>query len=237
MATPKSILSVGLDSETFLRIAPILQRNTLSVEVAGQASHAAELANRRRFDLVVCRYPLPDMKLREFVAAIRRNGSASRRASLLLLTIPEMQTEARFGVSGGPYLVFSQQEPLGRLDQGAAHLLQVAPRCAPRITTRLRVNLENGSETFEGWIVNLSSTGMLVGEAPILEVGSRCSFEFHLPRGGGMTAGSAEVVRHAIAKREGSSGFAVRFSGFEPGCRETLEDWCETKVGAEELEY
>ena len=236
MGARKSILSVGLDSETFLRIAPILQRNTLSVEVAEQASDAAELAKRQRFDLVVCRYPLPDMKLREFVAAIRGSGSASRRASLLLLTIPEMRTEARSGVSGGPYLVFSQQEPLGSLDQGAAHLLQVAPRCAPRITTRLRVNLDNGSETHEGWIVDLSSTGMLVSEAPILKIGSRCSFEFHLPHGEGTTRGSAEVVRHANAKRERVSGFAVHFSDLQPGCREILEEWCEANVDVEPLD-
>jgi hypothetical protein len=43
--------------------------------------------------------------------------------------------------------VFSQQEQLGALDEGTAHLLEVAPRYAPRITTRLRVNVGSDSES------------------------------------------------------------------------------------------
>jgi len=161
--------------------------------------------------LVICRYPLPDMKLREFVTAIRAVGSASKSCSLLLLTIPEMATEARSGVQGGPFLVFSGQEPLGSLGHGAAHLLQVAPRNAPRISTRLRAGLDDGSETFEGWVVNLSRTGMLVKESPMLPIGSTCFFDFTLP-GGESIRGRAEVVRHAKPRRERVTGFAVRSS-------------------------
>jgi CheY-like chemotaxis protein len=226
----KSILTVALDDETFQRIAPLLRRDSLSVRAATQGSEATNLAQKDRFNLVICRYPLPDLKLREFVTAIRAVGSASRFASLLLLTIPEMATEARSGVHGGPFLVFSGQEPLGLLGQGAAHLLEVAPRNAPRISTRLRTSVEEGSETFEGWIVNLSRTGMLVKETPMLPVGSICFFEFTLPSGE-VIRGRAEVVRHAKPRRERVTGFGVRFIEFEPGCREALFSWSETESG------
>jgi CheY-like chemotaxis protein len=226
----KSILTIALDSETFDRIAPILRRSSLSVEVTRQAAEAADLAMREQYHLIVCRYPLPDMKLREFVALIRGPDSASKEASLLVLTIPEMRTEARSGVRGGPFLVFSQQEQLGALDEGTAHLLEVAPRYAPRITTRLRVNVGSDSESYDAWIVNLSISGMLVTDAPMLAVGSECSFEFNLPRGIGMARGSAEVVRHTTPRRERVAGFAVRFVAFEPGCAEMLEEWCATAV-------
>jgi len=231
MSDAKSILTVALDSETFERIAPILKRSSLSVEASRLASEAIKRAVQRRYDLVVCRYPLPDMKLREFVAAMRRPESASKGASLLLLTIPEMRTEARAGVSGGPFLVFSQQERLGALDEGAAHLLEVAPRYAPRITTRMRVNVEQGPQNFEAWIVNLSSSGMLVTDAPMLPVGSGCTFEFNLRGEGGTARGSAEVVRHANPRGERVTGFAVHFVDFEPGCHEILDSWCESEVG------
>ena len=142
MEENKSILTVALDDETAERIAPLLKRQGLGVRSLDQAEDAVKLAHRDRFHLVISRYPLPDMKLREFVTAIRADGSASKSASLMLLTIPEMATEARHGVQGGPFLVFSGQEPLGSLGQGAAHLLQVAPRYAPRIPARLRANLK-----------------------------------------------------------------------------------------------
>jgi len=225
----KAILTVALDGETIERIAPFLRRESLSVRAAGEAAEAMKIAQQDCCHLVICRYPLPDMKLREFVTAIRAVGSASKSCSLLLLTIPEMATEARSGVQGGPFLVFSGQEPLGSLGHGAAHLLQVAPRNAPRISTRLRAGLDDGSETFEGWVVNLSRTGMLVKESPMLPIGSTCFFDFTLP-GGESIRGRAEVVRHAKPRRERVTGFAVRFIEFEPGCLETLIGWSDSET-------
>jgi CheY-like chemotaxis protein len=224
----KSILTVALDDETFERIAPLLKRRNLSVRTVRQGVEAENLAKRKRFHLVICRYPLPDMKLREFVSSVRSESSSSRNASLMLLTIPEMATEAQSGVRGGPFLVFSGQEPLGTLGQGAAHLLQVAPRYAPRIPTRLQASLEDGTETYEGWVANLSRTGMLVTDAPMLPVGALCIFDFKLPNGE-IVRGTGEVVRHAKPRRERVTGFAVHFIKFEPGCHEVLEAWCEAE--------
>ena len=168
------------------------------------------------------------MKLREFVASIRSESSASKNASLMMLTIPEMATEAQSGVRGGPYLVFSGQEPLGTLGQGAAHLLQVAPRYAPRIPTRLDASLEDGSESYDGWVFNLSRSGMLVTDAPMLPVGALCVFDFKLPNGE-TVRGTGEVVRRAKPRREKVAGFALHFVTFEPGCQEILEAWCDAE--------
>ena len=224
----KSILTVALDDETLERIAPLLKRRSLSVRNVAQAVDAEALARQNRFHLVICRYPLPDMKLREFVASIRSDSSASVNTSLLLLTIPEMATEARSGVRGGPFLVFSGQESLGTLGQGAAHLLKVAPRYAPRIPTKLETGLEEGAENREGWVSNLSRTGMLVTDAPMLPIGAKCSFKFRLPNGESV-GGTGEVVRHTKPRRERVTGFAVRFVDFDPGSHEILLAWCDTE--------
>lgn len=224
MDQAKRILTVALDSETVERIGPVLKRSNLSVEAVEQAKDAATLAVGRSFHLVICRYPLPDLKLREFVAAVRTSGSASREASLLLLTIPEMMTEAKSGVESGAFLVFSGQENLGAIGQGAAHLLQVAPRFAPRITARVRVRIDD-EESFQGWVVNLSVTGMLVTDSPMMPVGSNCVFDFTLPTGESIR-GTGMVARHAAPRREKVTGFAIRFVDFEEGCRQSLEEWC-----------
>lgn len=226
MDESKRILAVGLDRETFERIGPVLKRGSLEVVAMAQAAEAATRAVRERFHLVICRYPLPDLKLREFVTAIHVTGSASRGASLLLLTIPEMMTEAQAGAEGGPFLVFSGQENLGVIGQGAAHLLQVAPRFSPRITAKLRVRIDD-EQGFKGWVVNLSRTGMLVTDSPMLSVGSPCAFEFTLPNGEAVR-GSGVVTRHAAPRREKVTGYAVRFTAFEDGCRESLESWCDS---------
>ncbi len=96
MEDAKRILAVALDAETLDRIGPVLKRSTLAIEAVAQGEEAATRAVREQFHLVICRYPLPDLKLREFVAIIHGGNSSSRDASLLLLTIPEMMTEARY---------------------------------------------------------------------------------------------------------------------------------------------
>ncbi len=226
----KTILTVALDPETFERIAPILKRSSLSVQAVNQASAALDCAAQERYHLVICRYPLPDLKLREFVSAIRGPSSASKAASLLLLTIPEMVTEARSGVEGGAFMVFSGQENIGTIGQGTAHLLKVAPRHAPRISTRLQVSVGEDAEGFQGWVVDLSTSGMLVTDAPMLSIGSSCFFDFTLPTGE-VIRGTATVVRHAAPRREKVTGYAIRFVDFEPGCDEALELWCRNEEG------
>jgi len=222
----KRILAVALDPETLDRIGPVLKRGSLAIDAFAQAGEAAIRAVREHYHLVICRYPLPDLKLREFVAAIHGANSSSRDASLLLLTIPEMMTEAKAGAEGGPCLVFSGQEHVGVIGQGAAHLLQVAPRFSPRISARVRVRIED-EHAFTGWVVNLSKTGMLVTDSPMLSIGSDCVFEFTLPDGESIR-GTGVVARHAAPRREKVTGFAVRFVDFEEGCRESLESWCES---------
>jgi CheY-like chemotaxis protein len=225
VSEPKRILAVALDQENLARVGPFLERSDLGVELVERASEAARLAVRQRFDLVICRYPLPDLKLKDLVATIRGRGSASRRCSLMLLTIPEMLAEAASGVSGGPFLVLSGEEAPSAIGEGAARLLEVAPRHAPRIRARLRVSVDETRDPFVGWVVNLSTSGMLVADAPMLPVGGRCLFEFTLP-GGEPVRGAAVVVRHAAPRREKVTGFALRFLEFEADGREILERWC-----------
>lgn len=225
MGEPKRILAVALDHQTLERVGPLLARNELALELLEHASEAARRVVKERFDLVICRYPLPDLKLRELVAAIRGRHSASRRSSLMLLTIPEMMAEAANGVAGGPFLVLSGEEPPSAIGDGAAKLLEVAPRHAPRIKARLRVSVDETRDPFVGWVVNLSTSGMLVADAPMLPVGGRCLFEFTLPSGEPVRGG-AVVVRHAAPRREKVTGFALRFLEFEADGREILERWC-----------
>ena len=76
--------------------------------------------------------------------------------------------------------------------------------------------------------MNLSRTGMLVTDAPMLPVGALCIFDFKLPNGENVR-GTAEVVRHAKPRRERVTGFALHFIKFEPGCDEALQAWCDSE--------
>jgi uncharacterized protein (TIGR02266 family) len=212
--------------ETLRELVPILEREPVEVEICETAEEAARRSTRERFQLVICGYPLPDWRLRDFVTALRVSGGASRDASLVMMTESRLIGEARAAIDRGSCLMFSGDDRAAAIAQGAAELLQVAPRHAPRIATQLRVRVRDAEETFAGWVVNLSRTGMLVTDSPMMSVGARCTFEFTLPNGD-TVRGSAVVVRHAAPRREKVTGFALRFVEFEGEGRSALEHWCE----------
>ncbi len=221
------VLAVAVNRDGLQKLVPVLARDPVEVEICETADEAARRSRRERFKLVICGYPLPDWRLRDFVAALRTPGGASRDASLLLVTESRLMGEAGTAVDSGSYLVYSRDDRAAAIAEGAAELLQVAPRHAPRIGTRLRVRVRDAEETFAGWVVNLSRTGMLVTDSPMMSVGMQCTFEFTLPNGDAVR-GTAVVVRHAAPRREKVTGFALRFVSFEADGRSALEHWCET---------
>lgn len=211
----KHVLTVALDKDASGRIEPILRRRELVVERATLGAEACSRCAARRFDLVLVRYPLPDIMMRTLVDELRAGGSPSRDAPLLILTIPDMQVEAKLQVEGGPFRVLSQRERPEMLHEAVAQLLALAPRRAPRIVTRLRLDLAEGIDEREARVVNVSASGMLVDGAGLVPVATRCSFEFSLDRESRPIRGRADVVRHTRPGREKVRGFAVAFNDFE----------------------
>ena len=67
-------LVVGLDGEIFPRIRSVLRQCGVAVERTDLARQAAAMMTDSPYDLVVCRYPLPDMVTSEFLHA-KASGS------------------------------------------------------------------------------------------------------------------------------------------------------------------
>lgn len=217
------VLVVALDDEVSERIAPILRRRDLAVERVASGREAAQRCVASSYDLVVCRYPLPDTVVRSLMEVVRGAGSPCRDTPILALTIPEMRVEAKIQLERGPFRVLSQQERTDVLHEAVAQLLALAPRRSPRVGARLRVDLGSGAGELEGRVVNLSSTGALVDGIETLPVGSRCHFELALPDGSSAISGEAQVVRQSRPSLERVRGVAISFLRFEGDGRERLE--------------
>jgi hypothetical protein len=213
----QSALVVGLDAETLAGVRPAMRQLGLEEETQPLAAAAVRRLDEDRFDIVVCRYPLPDMLMREFAAAVF-NGGSSRGPSMLVLTNSDMRSEVGRAVTGGPYLVRSITDPLPVLSESLGHLLRLARRRPLRLPISL--DLEHGAEV-TGRTVNISLAGALVDGVPLVPVGSQCSFRLALP--GAEVTGSAEVVRHSHLRRERVEGIALRWLDLTRRCRRLLD--------------
>ena len=216
-------LTVAIDAETRERLAPALNGSGVNLDHVPLGRDAASILAQRRFDLVVCRYPLPDMLLREFVEVVRRQGGTTRDTALMVVTAPAMESEAGLALRGLPARVTSSQAPVGRVRDVVNHLLRVAPRRVP--LGQVTATLNGAGATLRGTVVNVSRTGMLVAGPDRPAVGSACSFVMELDEE--RVKGAAEVVRHTRPRREWVDGFAVRFTGFSEGAREILDQLLE----------
>ena len=216
MATrQRSVLMVGLDDRLVEEIGVVLQGGDLVAESLPDAEEALELVLQLPFDVVIVGHPLPDRSTEQFLAAVRRNGSLSRDAAVLVVTEPSLRDETQVLVGRGANRLLTTTEAAPLLQGLVAELLDVAPRLQLRVATRLDVNLEKGASRLLCQTENISATGMLVRTDQAFPPGTQVRFELTLPRDGAPVRGVAEVIRHAGKRRERVSGVGVRFRSFE----------------------
>jgi Tfp pilus assembly protein PilZ len=104
-----------------------------------------------------------------------------------------------------------------------ADLLDIAPRATLRLTTRLLVELADGSEEALGAVVNMSAAGLLLETDADLEPGQHVILSIDIDPQDEPVAGKAEVVRKADPDRDGLEGIGVRFLEFAGDGRRRLE--------------
>jgi DNA-binding NarL/FixJ family response regulator len=218
--TTRAALTVALDRDSGSRLTPLLRVPGLRVDGVAMATEAVQCARTTAYEIVVCAFPLPDMILGAFCRAIRGSGSQSRDAAMLVLTLPEMRTEASRGLPRGRALVCARRDPPPVLAECVRHLLQVAPRRQSRAEVELDLASQRGR--LSGRVVNISASGMLVDSpsSPALRADGR--FRLRLGDGCEPLRGSGQVVRYSSPRHEGVNGFALRFSGFAPGDHDRL---------------
>lgn len=218
-----TVLLAGIGRGPFEAIAPVLERQKLDILRVDSPEAAVEMACLERVDLVIFDAEPNEMSLEEVVAKLRAGGSASAKASLLVMAEPGTDEQARELIGNGVNRVMMLDDPEDLIEQQVADLLHIAPRAAMRFATRLYTSLDNGTEEVFGQTANLSISGMLVQTPTLLEPGQRVVFEILIEDREGAVIGDAEIVRHASQDREGVNGIGVRFIGFRDDCKDVLD--------------
>lgn len=218
-----SVLLAGIPRSTFDELAPVLDRQKICVVQVTSAEDATKYAHSDRVDLVILDAEPTEMSLEEVIRTIRSEASASNQAAFLLLAKPGTEDEAREFLDHGVDRVMLSVDPPKFIALQVANLLGIEPRMTLRLTTRMLVEMADGSEEALGAVVNMSAAGLLLETDADLEPGQHVILSIDIDPDDEPVSGKAEVVRKADPDRDGVEGIGVRFLSFAGDGRQRLE--------------
>lgn len=219
----RNVLAVGLSHEEFLRFVPFLSRQSFDVDRFPSALGAVELVTRIAFELLLVRYPLPDMEMAPFLERVRDDRSPCRRSSLLVLHPSGRSDEAGAYVGRGANRTIALEASEGEIQENISSVLNVAPRKAARFMARFQITLGGSNDMLLCQTENVSTTGLLIRTDRRYEKGTQIDFEFGVGTDPRPIRGVAEVVRHTLIGKEALAGIGMRFLSFEGDSQRRLE--------------
>lgn len=212
-AKRRNVLVVGVSPDEFERVAPFLERAAFDVDRFPSASGALELLAQVPFEVLIARYPLPDLTLDDFLQAVREDGSPCLHSPLLLLATEDTE-RANHYIGRGANRVVQLEASEAQIQSSVSALLSVAPRKAARFVTRLEVKVGGAKDMIICQTENISASGMLIKTDRRYDRGTKINLEFTLGDDPRPIAGLAEVVRHTMIGRDQINGIGVRFLSF-----------------------
>ena len=224
----RNVLIVGVSREEFGRVVPFLGRDDFEIDRFPSGSGALELLSLVPFEVLIVRFPLPDMELSPFLKAVRAENSSCRHSSLVLLTAEERSEEAAQFIGKGANRVMALENSADQIQSMVSSLVNVAPRKSARFLARLEIKLGGANDMVLCQTENISASGMLIRTDRIYEPGTKIHFEFNLPDDERPIAGIAEAVRVTTNGREGLTGIGVRFLSFAGDSQRRFEAFRQT---------
>lgn len=221
----RRILAVGLEAELFGRVEALLHRAYFEVDTVPRGEAGRVLGSVIPFDLLIVRYPLPDMEVADLIGSLRDEESPCVRAHLLLIADPERLGEAQRWVGEGADAALPADRTGDLMSKLAARLLHVAPRVAARIMVHLQVRISDGERHVFCQTADLSTSGMFVRTDESYPAETRMAFQLLLPEEREAVSGTAAVVRSAPGGANGPEGIGMRFVDFRPGCEARLRSY------------
>jgi len=217
------VLVAGVRRSSVGELAPVLDRQKLTVVQVTSYEDAVMYANAARVELVILGIEPTTMSLEEVIRTIRSQSSASKMASLLVLAQPGNEDNARQLIGHGVNRVMLTVDPPKFVALQVAELLAIPPRATLRLSTRMLVEVEDGFEMALGAVVNISAAGLLLETEADLEPGQHVIISIDIGPQLEPVAAKAEIVRKADPEREGIEGIGAQFLSFAGDSQKQLE--------------
>ena len=204
---------MGLERSHYDQLLPLLSRAHVNVERLAAADGAVQLTKQLKWDLLIVRYPLPDMSIGSFMQSVHEPGSKSDATPILVIADDNRLSEIGAMLPGGAKQVVSVNQPQKIVSEVGARL-KLAPRAEVRLPVRLDVKLA-GMPPLVCQSENLSEHGLLLKTDARYPIGTHAGFEFSLPGERLPVQGEAEIMRHAEPDVEGMKGMGLKVLSFK----------------------
>ena len=226
----RQVLVTQTDEGLYRRIAGPLREFAMDVHKASWDDTTLELVQSTPFDVIVVGYPVPEEFLERFLETARAEGSACRRAGLVLVTPSEFEEQARALIGRGANRVVSEADLEPDLRTAVDQLSSTAPRLLVRAPATIKLFADGRPLRVMAQIENLSNSGMLLRGVTQFPVGTLFDFEITIPGETAPIRGTSEITRSTDPDRESVEGVGVRFVGFTGSDRVRLEMYLGRKL-------
>ncbi|MEJ2085993.1 MAG: PilZ domain-containing protein [Acidobacteriota bacterium] len=236
MGEKKKILAIVPQQEIYDKLDPVLQRDSLDVSHAANATSSLILATNVRFDLIIAEYPLPDLSIIDFLGILRAPKLPCDKTPIFLIVEDEhLASVAKLIEDKDSISVLAQGSAAGHLQQELARgLSDVAIRKTSRLLVQIQTEMDAGNLMRVCQTSNLSESGMLLHTSRLLPVDTEAHVSFNLPGDPRTIEGQIRVVRHTDAQREQLPGMGVQFTQLEASAQEKLRQYVDNRFMAPE---
>ncbi len=225
MSKRRNVLVIGVSPEEFGRVVPFLARDAFDVDRFPSGTGALELTAHVSIEVLLVRYPLPDMDLGVFLQAVRQPDSKCLTSPILVLADAAAASEADAYIGRGANRVLHLEAAEDDLQAAVSSLLAVAPRKDARFLARMEIKLGGAKDMILCQTENMSASGMLIKTERRYDKGTRIDFEYSLPDDVRPISGVAEVVRHTMVGRDQVGGIGMRFLSFAGDSQRRFESY------------
>lgn len=229
MTDRQNVLVIEVEEDMYGEIAPVLERNDLSVDRFPTAPAALGLVTAVSFTAIILNHPPKTMPIEDFVAEVTKPDSASRDALIGVFVSSKKPGDDLTAVPKGVKVVIGPFGGQEHRDQQLCKLLGIVPRAAVRVKVNTDVTLvDRENRHVVTRTRDLSTSGFFAVTNQLAPVGSRLKTIFSIPGDRSPFVAQAEVVRHALDASGDTEGMGLRFISFRDGSLERLSGFLES---------
>jgi len=218
----RHVLLIDLQPGMLDTLSPLLRHESLDIHTVEATPFVLDLIRGTPFELLIARFPVEGVDIKELIGSIREPGSMCRTSGLILLTEEKDLAEAIPWMGHGVNRIVMMEWSRSRIWETIDELLNVAPRLEIEVPVQVALPKDIARDVILFRTANISESGALLSGFRAIPEGTVLTFNFRLPGEDTPITGAAEVVRKAEEGFEGIFGVGVRYLSIEDEMRKAL---------------